>query len=107
MKATIILISFLFLIACSHTSSLSKVSCKDSCYGDGGRRVGITSNITRRKKEWKRKYPNMCGWEILRCGLTYTRAQKIENEFKKKGCDAHPGGRPLPGYVYCVYTFKY
>lgn len=71
------------------------------------KRVGITSNLDRRKKEWGRKF-KIKKWSVISTSLlTYEGAQKIEDRYKKRGYIAHSGGRKKSGKVYSVYTFNY
>ena len=70
-------------------------------------RVGITSELEKREDYWQGQYPSLKNWEIQAVGLTYEQAQAMENNFIKRGYEGSPGGQPVPGYVYMVYTFKY
>ena len=72
-----------------------------------GKRAGITSNPDRRQKEWLKRYPTMYNWTLIKCGLTYDQAQKIEDNFRAKGYDAKAGGMRKSGKNYCAYTFYY
>ena len=67
--------------------------------------VGITTDIEKRKAYWKQQYPRMKNFKIIASGLTHAQAQKIENEYISQGCEGHPGGEVVSGYVYYVYTF--
>ena len=71
------------------------------------KRVGITHDVKSRKEVWKRKYPNLHSWEVVRSGLTYEEAQKVENEYIEKGYEGASGGDRKFGSVYIVYTFSY
>ena len=70
-------------------------------------RVGITHDVKSRKKAWKRKYPNLHSWKVVRSGLTYKKAQEVENEYIEKGYKGAPGGDRKFGKVYSVYTFRH
>lgn len=70
-------------------------------------RVGITTDVARRKREWQNKYPGMYGWAVLARGLTRTAAQERENqEAKARGCISSGGGRDAGG-SWSVYFFRY
>ena len=70
------------------------------------KRVGITTDIDERKAYWSREYPNLRNWQIVEIGLTYDQAQKIENDYIKRGYKGHAGGERKAGSQYKVYTFK-
>ena len=69
-------------------------------------RVGITTNLARRRSEHERDYPNLYNWTILDSGLTREKAQEIENQEKAKGCEASGGVRDADG-SWSVYRFNY
>ena len=69
------------------------------------KQVGNTTNIENRKSAWKQQYPRMKNFKIRASGLTKAQAQSKEDQFIKRGYDGHPGGKPVPGKKYAVYTF--
>ena len=69
-------------------------------------RVGITTDVARRKNEHKAKYPTLKNWNILASGLTRKQAQDLEDKEAAKGCDASAGGRDAGG-SWSVYKFNY
>ncbi len=71
-------------------------------------RVGITTDPKRRKQEWEEEYPSLRDWEILESSLSYSSAQKKENEYAQKyGCASSPGGPNDGSYNWSVYKFSY
>ena len=73
-------------------------------------RVGITTDPRRREEEWRQKYPNLHGWEILGKYPTKSDAQEREKqEAGRRGCVAHAGGDD-PDYanaLWHVYYFQH
>lgn len=70
------------------------------------KRVGITSDPERRKKEHQNKYPDFRNWQIRAERLSYGQAQEKEDEYKREGYEGSPGGQKKEGNVYSVYTFE-
>ena len=70
-------------------------------------RVGITANPSEREDHWRNLYRTLSNWVIQARNLNYEQAQHMENEFIAKGYGGSPGGKPVPGNVYIVYTFQY
>ena len=71
------------------------------------KRVGITTDIDRRKQEWKRKFPNLHSWRVVASSLTKQQAQDKEDEYIRMGYEGHPGGRDDQGSLWSVYTFEH
>ena len=77
--------------------------------------VGMTSDIARRKREWEDdREIRAFGIVNKNNPLEYAEAQKLENKLlaECKKCpycesEGHPGGQPVPGRVYYVYTYYY
>lgn len=109
----------IFLILCtlsfhhsfcfSSTSNCKKffINKKEINIDFKNQRAGMTSNLKERKAYWKKRHPHLKNWKVVENSLTYQEAQTIENQYKKKGYTAHPGGRKKKGRVYSVYTFEY
>jgi len=56
-------------------------------------RVGITTNLGRRKDEHVRAYRNVRNWRIYGPFPNRNEAQNWENSFAlRNGCDSHGGG---------------
>ena len=70
-------------------------------------RVGMTSDIKERSSFWYGQYPNLYNFIIRAEGLNYEQAQALENRYRAMGYLGSPGGAPIPGFVYVVYTFDY
>lgn len=71
-------------------------------------RVGITTDLDRRKAEWKQEYPNLRNWKIENEYETKTEAQAEENRIaKKRGCKSSPGGDGDEHATWYVYSFEY
>lgn len=71
-------------------------------------RVGITTNPEERKQYWKGQHPALRNWEILESGLSYSQAQRKENEYASRlGCQSYPGGPNNGQYNWSVYYFEY
>ena len=69
-------------------------------------RVGITTDSRRRRQEWERKYPNLKNWRIIDSGLSYSAAQKKEDEYARRNhCQAHHGGIDNERRNWSVYRF--
>ena len=65
--------------------------------GDGCR-IGMTTQLEKRLKSWKKKYSKegvkILNHRVLKVFDTRTEAQSFEtSEKKKQGCEAHQGGR--------------
>ena len=71
------------------------------------RRVGISHDLEERKKYWKKKFPSLKNWRIVKSGLTYKEVQSIETKYIEKGYKGHLGGKKKYGKIYSVYTFSY
>ncbi len=70
--------------------------------------VGMTSrNPYIRKQEWENEGRRVSNFVIIQIGLTYSEAQKLENEYKIHGYQAEPGGPVVHGAVYSIYTYEY
>lgn len=71
-------------------------------------RVGMTTNLEERKQHWKGEYPNLSGWEVIKGGLSYSAALKLESEHAKAhGCVSYPGGEDNGKSNWSVYKFNY
>lgn len=72
------------------------------------KRVGMTTEPQERKQYWRNKYKSSFkNWQVVRRGLTYERAQQIEEDYKGLGYVRGAGGQYVSGYVWSVYTFEY
>lgn len=70
-------------------------------------RVGITTDLEVRKRQWERKVVGLKNWRILKECLTRKEAQEYEDWYKKRyGCVAFGGGNTAKGPWY-VYRFDY
>jgi hypothetical protein len=70
-------------------------------------RVGITTDLNRREKEWRIQYPNLRNFRKIQTFLSKEKAQKFENDYAEShGCEASPGGNDANGLWY-VYHFEY
>jgi hypothetical protein len=73
-------------------------------------RIGITTNLSRRKSEWESKYPQLRNWKVIDGPVSRTKAQSIEDRRAKEGgCAASGGGSdPDDGKdSWYVYYFEY
>ena len=71
-------------------------------------RVGITTDPKRREEEWKRKHPNLSGWQILEICQTKSEAQDLENaHIEAYGCEGSSGGAGDEDKIWYVYIFNY
>ena len=71
------------------------------------KRIGITTDPQRRKKEWESLYPSLRNWRVVATGLTYDQAQEQEFCYVRGKGFIGNGGDYVPGYVWSVYTFEY
>ncbi len=70
-------------------------------------RIGITTDLERRKAEWQREY-NLYNWQVLGTYGSKTEAQQAENRLSQQhGCQAHGGGDGNEYDTWCVYRFDY
>ena len=66
-------------------------------------RVGMATDPFERIQHWMDKEGHT-NFDILADELTYEEAQRLEDAAaKERGCKAEPGGRKVPGPVWCVY----
>jgi len=73
-----------------------------------GCRVGMTTDPESRKAEWKKKYPNLYGWEILHRTRSKSHAQQLETqEATARGCDHGSGGGGPETGDWHVYYFRF
>ena len=74
-----------------------------------GCRIGITTDLEQRKKDWESKYEGFSDWQKLAGPLSRKEAQEKETELAEKyGCEASPGGDyPDSGDEWYVYYFKF
>ena len=71
-------------------------------------RVGITTDLERRRREWLEEHPNLENWELLGTYSSKTEAQKAETEYAKEYvCEAHTGGSGPEYATWYVYKFDY
>ncbi len=71
-------------------------------------RVGITTDLARRKTQWEHEYPFMREWKWLGTYQSKSAAQSEEIEVAKShGCDYGAGGRGDEDQVWYVYHFHY
>ena len=75
-------------------------------------RIGITTDLERRKKNWTRDYLEqgivIKNWTVLSIHQSQSAAQNAETrEAKKQNCVAHPGGRNSAKKPWYVYKFEY
>ena len=75
-------------------------------------RIGITTDLERRKKEWKREYEKegkvIKKWTVLSIHKSKSSAQEAETrEAKLQNCEAHPGGRDSEKKPWYVYKIEY
>lgn len=70
-------------------------------------RVGITTDLERRKSEWEQEVTGFKNWKKIAEFATKDEAQTYETDYaKRNGYEAEPGGRDAPGPWY-VYQFDY
>jgi hypothetical protein len=70
-------------------------------------RVGITTDVERRRSEWTAKVVEMKNWRVLATYSQKSDAQAHEARYAKKyDCVASPGGPSTSGPWY-VYRFEY
>ena len=70
--------------------------------------VGITTDLERRKNEWKRERPSLKNWTHISTHYTKTAAQARENtEAKARGCNSGAGGAGAENDTWYVYYFEY
>ena len=73
-----------------------------------GHRVGITTRLEERKKEWERVYPDLHNWEVIRKCDTQDECQRYEDELcKELKADCYRGGRNVIDKPWYVYRFSY
>lgn len=71
-------------------------------------RVGITTDESGRCHYWQQEHPTLRNWRILERGLSYSDAQRKENEYAQSdGCVSHPGGPDDGSNDWLVYRFEY
>ena len=71
-------------------------------------RVGMTSNVLKRKQAWLSVHPNLYKWDVLKSGLTYAEALAEEQRIAEElGCENEAGGQKVEGSVYSIYCFHY
>ena len=75
-------------------------------------RIGMTTNLNRRKKELERKYKkqgqHIISWNIIKTYKSKSAAQEFETkEAKKQNCEAHPGGKGHEKATWYVYKLEY
>ncbi len=75
-------------------------------------RIGITTDLERRKREWMSKYEEkgktIKSWTVLSVHKSKSSAQKAETrEAKLQNCEAHPGGRNSNKEIWYVYKIEY
>ena len=72
-------------------------------------RVGITTDLEKRKAYWESQHRTLRNWKIL-SGPHRTKAAaqaREDEEAERLGCVAHPGGPDVPGAMWYVYYFRY
>ena len=73
-------------------------------------RVGITTDLKRRRKEWEREYKTILEWEILHVCVTKEEAQSLETqEAWNRKCESSGGGDDPDdsNKPWFVYYFRY
>ncbi len=75
-------------------------------------RIGITTDLEKRKKDWTRDYLKegivIKNWTVLSVHQSKSAAQKAETrEAKLQNCEAHPGGRNSNKKIWYVYKIEY
>lgn len=70
-------------------------------------RVGITTNLKKRKSYWESKVVGLKNWRVLGTYNSRKNAQDHEDSYAQSfGCEAHHGGKDKPG-PWHVYRFDY
>jgi len=75
-----------------------------------GCRVGITTDLERRKREWEGECHSMRSWKKLDTYDTRSEAEEAEKEYAKEhGCVRSPGGREPdnPTKKWHLYRFDF
>lgn len=71
-------------------------------------RVGMTTDLDRRKREHQSDYPTMQNWRILSTHRTKSAAQAAEtNAASQGGCTSGHGGAGPEYATWYVYRFEY
>ena len=71
-------------------------------------RVGITTNLERRKAEWQKKYPNLRNWKKFGPYPTKEAAQRREEQLAdQNNCKAFRGGRNKKDAEWYAYKFNH
>ena len=71
-------------------------------------RVGITTDPEERRRHWQSQHPTLRNWQILSTHPTKAAAQNRENEeARRRGCQASPGGAGPENAIWSVYYFDY
>lgn len=74
-------------------------------------RIGMTTNLERRKIYWKSQYPTLKDWQVLAGPIaSKDEAQKKETELAKEyACESHPGGDDpdKQDALWYIYGFNY
>ena len=105
----ILSLAFLVLVSCLYVNNSNFLKITDesvSC------RIGITTNLERRKKEWMNRYKKegkiVKNWIVLSVHESKSSAQEVETrEAKLQNCEAHPGGRGSEKEIWYVYKIEY
>ena len=106
---SILSLAFLVLVSYLYVNNSDFFKIKDenvSC------RIGITTNLERRKKEWMNRYKKegkaIKNWIVFSTHESKSSAQKVETrEAKLQNCEAHPGGRGPEKEIWYVYKIEY
>ncbi len=70
-------------------------------------RVGITTNLARRKSEWESQVIGLKDWST-KGPYNREEAQKLEDQIAARyGCNAHHGGADASSNRWYVYWFNY
>lgn len=71
------------------------------------KRVGITTDIERRRKELEDEYAKIYDLRVIKENLTKRQAQDMENDYREnKEYMASAGGKDVSGNSWSVYTFE-
>lgn len=71
-------------------------------------KIGITTDLDRRRQEWELEYPDLSGWQMIDGPFeTREEAQEAEDRLAEEhGCESHHGGGEANG-PWWVYKFYY
>ena len=71
-------------------------------------RIGITTNLSDRKRYWQSEHPNLRNWKNLKTFQSKSAAQNFETRMAgETGCTSAPGGDGPERGTWYVYRFEY